>query len=85
LFLEKDPHILFIEVRKKNILGGLVMFIVWLLLATVIYLSPVLVARFIRLSDWHRVLDYVLLYGWTGVGWISAWCLLLEIRLENKV
>jgi hypothetical protein len=50
----------------------------------VIYLSPVLAARFV-LENWQEVLDYVLLYGWTGVGWISVWCLLLEIRLENKV
>jgi hypothetical protein len=61
------------------------MFIVWSLLAMMIYLLPVLVARFIRLSDWHRVLDFDILYGWTIIGWISAWCLLFEIRLENKV
>jgi len=60
------------------------MFIVGVLIAMVIYLLPVLVARFALPSNWQEVLDYVLLYGWTGVGWISAWCLLLEIRLENK-
>jgi len=60
------------------------MFIVGVLIAMVIYLLPVLVARFVLPSNWQEVLDYVLLYGWSGVGWISAWCLLLEIRLENK-
>jgi hypothetical protein len=59
------------------------MFIVWLLIAMVIYLLPVLVARFVLPSNWKRVLEFDILYGWLGTGWISAWCLLLEIRLET--
>jgi hypothetical protein len=56
--------------------------ILYVIIAGLFFFSPVLVAK---KGDRQKVLDYVLLYGWTGVGWISAWCLLLEIRLENKV
>jgi len=57
--------------------------ILYVIVVSLIYLLPVLIAKALK-SDWKRVLDYVLLYGWLGTGWISAWCLLLEIRLENK-
>jgi hypothetical protein len=58
--------------------------ILYVIIAGLFFFSPVLVVKIMK-GDWQEVLDYVLLYGWTGVGWISAWCLLLEIRLENKV
>jgi len=56
--------------------------ILYVITTGIFFFSPVLVAKIMK-GDWQKVLDYVLLYGWLGTGWISAWCMIIEIKLEK--
>ena len=55
--------------------------ILYVIIAGLFFFSPVLVAK---KDDRQKVLDYVLLYGWLGTGWISAWCMIIDSLLEVR-
>jgi hypothetical protein len=58
------------------------MFIVWSVLAIMIYFLPSIVAR-VLLENWQEVYDHNLMYSWTGVGYLSSWCMIIDSLLRG--
>jgi hypothetical protein len=55
--------------------------ILYVILAGLFYFSPMLVAT---KNDRQKVFNYILLYGWLGTGWISAWCMVIDSLLSKR-